>query len=123
MNDPTTSARDISAPTQRKRRPSDVGRQPALPGRPDPGRTSLAEVRPGDIVEIVEIFFEIVRNQCWALGLVVGDTCECVAVDATEIVLVHPIAGRVSISSDSARFVLTRPRALGVGIAGTPGRT
>jgi hypothetical protein len=71
----------------------------------------------GDVVEVVEIFFEIVRDHCWTLGLVVGDVCECVATSNAEIVLAHPTAGRVRVERDSARFVLTHPRALAVGIA------
>jgi hypothetical protein len=73
------------------------------------------------VVEVIEIFFEIVRNHCWALGLVVGDVCECVAVGKAEIVLAHPTGGRLKVERDCARFVLTRPRALALGITGTPG--
>jgi hypothetical protein len=77
---------------------------------PGSGHLSLADVRPGDVVEIVEILFEMVRNHCWELGIVEGDVYECVHLDREEIVLARPRGGQVAVERHCARFVVTDPR-------------
>jgi hypothetical protein len=77
---------------------------------PGSGHLSLADVRPGDVVEIVEILFEMVRNHCWELGIVEGDVYECVHLDREEIVLARPRGGQVAVERHCARFIVTDDR-------------
>lgn len=111
MSEPTTSSSHAHPILPKLRsRPLD-GRAP--PAATDSDAHSLAEVRPGQVVEITEIFFQIVRNRCWELGIFEGEVFECVAVDGEEIVLIHPRRGTVEVSVDCARFVLTTPARIG----------
>jgi len=70
-------------------------------------RGSLASVAPGERVRVTEIFFQIVRNRCWELGIRDGDVLECLETDDEAVLLRHPRRGVVSIERSCARFVLT----------------
>lgn len=69
-------------------------------------QTSLADVRPGEVVRITEIFFQMVRNRCWEAGIFEGDVVRCREVDRNLIVLVHPERRKVVLERSCARFVL-----------------
>lgn len=78
---------------------------------------SLADAGPGDVVEIADIFFEIVRDRCWELGIDRGEALECVAKERGRIVLANEEIGRVELESHYARFVSVRPVASGLELA------
>lgn len=97
------------------------------PGGPEPSlepvgfgglpTTSLANTRPGDVVKITEIFFQIVRDRCWELGIDRGEVFECRATRDDHVVLEHDELGRLELELHYARFVSTVSVASGLEVA------
>lgn len=63
----------------------------------------------GELVQVTSIFFEIVRNRCWKLGILEGEVYRCLGFDESRgtLLLFHPVHGRVRVEKDVARFVST----------------
>lgn len=78
---------------------------------------SLADTRPGDVVKIADIFFQIVRNRCWELGIDRGEVFECRGARDDHVVLEHDELGRLELETHYARFVSTVSVASGLEVA------
>lgn len=110
-----SARRDRYAPVV-KHPPFD-GSAPSSRGLPRLPTRSLVDAGPGDVVKIDDIFFQIVRNRCWELGIDRGELFECRGVRDGCVVLEHEDHGRVRLEAHYARFVSTVPVASGVEIA------
>lgn len=77
-------------------------------------RRSLAHIRPGDVVEVTGVIFEIVRNRCWEAGIRPGEIFECREIRDGSLVLAQQDGSTVTFERHHARFVSTRPLALSI---------
>lgn len=78
---------------------------------------SLADTRPGDVVKVADIFFQIVRDRCWELGIDRGEVFECRGTRDDHVVLEHDELGRLELETHYARFVSTVSVASGLEVA------
>lgn len=81
--------------------------RPFRPHSTDPYRASLAEAKPGQTLEVTDIFFQLVRNRCWECGMSEGSVVECLDVTNEQVVLDHPEHGLFALERSYARFVRT----------------
>lgn len=93
---------------------------PGWPPPPVAEGLSLADVEPGDVAEVTAIFFDIVRNRCWEIGIRPGEVLECLEADGESgaLLLRRRDGEPVVLSEACARFVLVSPATVSVGRAG-----